>query len=167
MSEIIKEYANPVFASDVFDYGHEQDLIDFLSARPHKQRPDWVIGNFPYALSLECTLRALQVAKVGVASLCRLYFLQSNERYERLFSTQPPSFIGHFAERIAMYPGEWNPEQDGSLATYAWFVWIKPVDGESRNIFIPPGCRERLTKPEDRRLAERKFVEPLETEAAE
>jgi hypothetical protein len=167
MSEVLKEYADPVFASDLYDYGYEQDaVIDFLDADSYRRTPDWIIFNPPFKNGLECALRALEVARVGVALICRLYFIQSEERYERLFSIQPPTLMGHFSERIGMYPGLWNPDQGGSLATYTWMVWIKSLEPRP-DIFIPPNCRKRLTKPSDLKLADRKFVESVVVEAAE
>ena len=76
-------------------------VIDFLdpnSLPPFV--PDWVIFNPPFDKALDCTLRALEVAKTGVAMLGRTYFWQSTERYKRLFSPHPLTVIGPFEDRI-------------------------------------------------------------------
>jgi hypothetical protein len=48
-----------------------------------------------------------------------------------------------------MTRGRWEP--DASTATsYAWFVWsLQDERKDTRFTWIPPGCRTRLTKPDD------------------
>jgi len=64
--------------------------------------------------------------------------------------------ISFFAERVNLCKGRWEPA--GSTATaYIWLVWAK--DSSPRAPYwIPPGCREALTKPDD---AERFTLHPV------
>ena len=45
--------------------------------------------------------------------------------------------------------GRWNPDKS-TATSYAWFVWLARHDGPWRVFLIPPGCRGRLTRPDDR-----------------
>jgi hypothetical protein len=54
----------------------------------------------------------------------RLQWLETEGRYERMFSQFPPTLIAFFAERVNLCKGRWDP--DGSTATaYIWLIWIK------------------------------------------
>jgi hypothetical protein len=158
MSEVLKEYADPVFASDIYDYGYEQDdVIDFLDARSYRHSPDWVIGNSPYKFALEFALQGLQVARKGVAFLNRIYFNSSKERYYKLFTTQPPSYTLHSPTDSVCGLGSGIPSSRTRLLS------MHGTSGSSQSLekvslfgFLPT-ARNVCRKLEDRRLAERKF----------
>ena len=65
-----------------------------------------------------------------------------------------------YAERLAMVSYVWDPDAS-SATSYAWFVWIcpsmpaLPEGPRFPVILIPPGCKGRLTRPSDFRLAKR------------
>jgi hypothetical protein len=150
MAAVIAEFAcDPVMASDVYGYGYGVAPVDFLFDAP-LARQDWIITNPPFSLACEFTLRALDLATEGVAMLVRMQWIEGIGRYEKLFRDRPPSVYAPFVERVPMVKGRWDP--DASTATsYAWFVWWKAhFDRPSRVFWIPPGCRERLTHPQDR-----------------
>lgn len=159
MAEVLCEYADNVFASDVHDYGYGEALIDFLSDDPQGVDPvaDWIITNPPFKEKAEqFALRALDRAQVGVAIFARLQWLETIGRYERLFRDQPPTLIAFFCERVNLCMGRWEP--DGGTATaYVWLVWIKGAKPRAP-FWIPPGCRESLTRPDD---AERFTAHPV------
>ena len=156
MAEVLREYF-VVWASDVFDYGHgyakgsfaaeRVGLVDDLARCPF--RPDWIITNPPFALAELFLARALEEAACGVALLVRASWLEGLGRYEAIFSRNPPSTVAIFSERVPMCKGRWDPE--GSTATaYAWLVWDKTKRKRGTElVWIPPGQRERLTKPDD------------------
>lgn len=167
MAKVLRERFGAVFASDVHDYGGEPGMevgsftgtgLDVVRTPPGGV--DWIVTNPPFPLALEFVERALGVARAGVAVLVRTAWLEGGDRYERLFSKHPPSIVAPFVERVPMQVGSWDP--DGTTMTaYAWFVWRRidcyggednryaPWDDETRMIWIPPGCRDRLTKPDD------------------
>ncbi len=157
MAEVLHEYTRSgVYATDVHDYGYGRTL-DFLHGN-HDEFPvfDWIVTNPPFAPATDFILRALDLAQVGVAMFVRVQLLETIERYERIFKPHPPTLIAFFAERVNLCKGRWEP--DGSTATaYCWLVWIK---GEAPKppFWIPPGCRETLTKPDD---AERFTAHPV------
>lgn len=150
MAEVLREYSSDVLATDIFDYGYGDTTLDFtsdLEASAHIDR-DFVISNLPFGDKGEvCAMQALRRARVGVAMFFRLQWLESVGRYERIFKDNPPTLIAFFAERVNLCKGRWDPE-GGTATAYIWLVWIK---GEAPRapFWIPPGCREALTRPDD------------------
>ena len=123
--------------------------MDFLTQDDNTAAgTDWIITNPPFGdLTEQFTLRAIELAKIGVAMFVRLQWLESVGRYETIFRDHPPTCIAFFAERVPLCKGEWKP--DGTTATaYIWLVWIKGQEPRPP-FWIPPGQRERLTKPDD------------------
>jgi hypothetical protein len=120
---------------------------DFVNDAPLIE-PRWIITNPPFGLAIEFALRALELVTEGVALLVRVQWLESAGRYEKLFRDAPPAIFAPFAERVPMVKGRWDP--DASTATgYAWFVWHQLYQ-PCRVVWIPPGCRTALTRPDDR-----------------
>ncbi len=157
MAKILTEYSDIVIATDIFDYGYGQAPLDFLGELPPSMRADWIITNPPFRERAEqFALRALDLAQVGVAIFARLQWLETIGRYERLFRDQPPTLIAFFCERVNLCMGRWEP--DGGTATaYIWLVWIKGAKPRAP-FWIPPGCRESLTRTDD---AERFTAHPV------
>jgi hypothetical protein len=148
MAEPLKEYADHVFAADLGHYGYCPGGIDFLDKTIAAPQVSWVIANPPTtrALVLKFALRALEIAP-NVAIFARLQWLETAERYHKLFRPHPPTLIAVFSERVPLHRGRWVI--NGSTATsYCWLVWVKGMP--PRPLFwIPPGCRKRLSKPDD------------------
>ena len=179
MAAVLRDEGANVFASDVHRYADGATLdavgsfvgdgLDVVAT------PDdgvhFVITNPPFALALEFAERGLEVAARGVALLCRSNWSEGVTRYERLFRDRPPAIVAQFVERVPMTAGGfWKDDQgerqaahrggfdpDASTATaYSWFVWVRGVRGRWADKFappqafwIPPGQRERLTRPTD------------------
>ena len=150
LAEVLREYFKAVRASDIRDYGYAPMYRcgDFFTTWVGSDGVDWIITNPPYSKAEQFTLRALDLASIGVAMFVRVQFLETVGRYERLFKEHPPTLIAFFSERVPIHKGKWKPE--GSTATaYCWLVWVKDRD-PLPPYWIPPGCRQRLTKPDDR-----------------
>jgi len=160
ISRVLREYTDWVHATDIFDYGAHQDrVLDFLippnppsawNATGDYAAMDWIITNPPFTddLAEKFILRALDIARVGVAMFVRCQFLEGVGRYEAIFRDRPPTLLAFFAERVNLCKGRWDP--DGSTATaYCWLIWVEdrpPLPP----FWIPPGCREKLSRPDDR-----------------
>ena len=145
MAEPLAEYFGRVAASDIFGYGYGE-VADFLSEETSRDA-DWIITNSPFNGSIPFVLRALRLARIGVAVFVRAQWLETRKRYEAVFRDHPPTLVSHFVERVCLCTGRWEPE--GSTATaYCWLVWLR---GEAPRppFWIPPGCRQRLTRPDD------------------
>lgn len=163
MSEVLMEYSELVYASDIHQYG-ENAVKDFLNDGPQPVAHDWIITNPPFRgdLAERFVLRALDLAYTGVAMFVAMQFLESTGRFDRIFKDRPPTLVSFFAERVNCCKGRWDP--DGSTdAAYVWLVWHKDRAPQAP-YWIPPGQRKGLTKEDDRA----KFAAwSLKTEAAE
>src|SRR6266571_1593360 len=76
MSKVLSEYFREVRSADAYQYGFG-DVRDFLTYPYETNAVDWVITNPPFRLAEEFVLRALRVARKGVAILARTVFLES------------------------------------------------------------------------------------------
>lgn len=146
MSKVLKEYFDSVDDADVYGYGYGK-IRDFLKYPYADGGYDWVITNPPFRLAEDFVLRALKVARVGVAILARTVFLESAGRYKAIFQTTPPAKFAQFVERVPMVKG--RLDKSATTATgYCWLVWDKPVIGVAHVVWIPP-CRRDLERPGD------------------
>lgn len=146
MARVLKEYFGVVLSSDAYDYGYGE-MRDFLTYPLETNSIDWVITNPPFRLSEEFVVRALKLARVGVAILARTVFIESVGRYRNLFERTPPAKFAQFTERVPMVKGR----LDGKATTatsYAWLVWEKESDSKSRLMWVPP-CRKQLERDVD------------------
>jgi hypothetical protein len=140
MARPLAEYFGEVVASDVHRYGDDHEVFDFTLARFERQRenrPDFVITNPPFRLCADFIVNASAVARVGFAMLVRSAFLEGGERYERIWSVNPPSFVLQFCERVVMLEGrlvrrgDVDPFADkeggtaSSATAYCWLVWLQ------------------------------------------
>ncbi|KJS08565.1 MAG: methyltransferase [Hoeflea sp. BRH_c9] len=147
MSRPLSEYFEVVDSADAYSYGYGE-IRDFLTFPYEARSHDWVITNPPFRLAEEFVLRAMTVARCGVAILARTVFLESIGRYEAIFRSNPPSIFAQFSERVPMVRG--RVDQKASTATgYAWFVWNKEAAPSSPRLAWIPPCRRSLERPGD------------------
>jgi len=146
MTKVLKEYFREVDCADAYCYGYGA-VQDFLS-HPHETNSvDWIITNPPFRLAEEFVLRALSIARCGVAILARTVFLESIGRYRGIFLDTPPTKFAQFVERVPMVRGRLDSK--ASTATgYAWLVWEKEVATMPRLMWVPP-CRKQLERSAD------------------
>jgi hypothetical protein len=141
MAKVLKEYFQEVHSSDAHEYGYGVRR-DFLTHPFETNSVDWVITNPPFRLGEEFVLKALHIARQGVAILARTVFLESVGRYDRIFRDYPPNKFAQFTERVPMFRG--RLDRKGSTATgYAWLVWEKSGAHAPRLMWVPP-CRKAL-----------------------
>jgi hypothetical protein len=146
MAKVLKEYFGEVQCSDAYHYGYGA-VRDFLTHPYETNTCDWVITNPPFRLAEEFILKALKVARSGVAILARTVLLESVGRYEAIFKNDPPTKFAQFVERVPMVKGR----LDGKATTatgYAWLVWEKASSAVPRLMWIPP-CRKILERDGD------------------
>lgn len=144
----LKDYFRFVWQTDIHDYDG-YGALDFLTAGTPAERPDFIITNPPFPLAADFVRRGLEVATKGVAVLARLAFLESAARYD-LMSTL--TLLAPFSERVPMQLGSWDPDLSTATA-YAWFVFCPGVPRQPVHM-IPPGTKERLTRPSDEAFAD-------------
>jgi hypothetical protein len=146
MAKPLEEYFGKVIAADAYYYGFGQ-IRDFLDYPYQEQSADWVITNPPFRLAEEFVIRAIPIARKGVAILARSVFLESVGRYEDIFCKMPPTKFAQFVERVPMVKG--RLDRKATTATgYAWLVWEKQTGSLPRLMWVPP-CRKQLEKNSD------------------
>ena len=147
MARPLGEYFSRVDAFDAYSYGYAP-VRDFLIYPYEARSHDWVITNPPFRLAEEFVLRAMTVAREGVAILARTVFLESIGRYDRIFERTPPATFAQFTERVPMVRGRVDPK--ASTATgYAWFVWRAGEDRPAPQLAWIPPCRRALERAGD------------------
>lgn len=173
MIAALREVFGHVDFSDVHDWGINPPIRDFtfetvktLEADGLTQ-PDWVFCNPPFNIADVFFERSLAIAQIGFAFFVRVSWLSGQERYNQIYRDNKPTFVIHFAERVALIEGVWDPE--ASTATdYVWLVWIAG-HAPQPPIWLRPGMQATYTVTADmalatpgeakRRLAERKAEE--------
>lgn len=141
----LQEFFRNVIATDIAPHKGGHELLDFLW--PSDIRTDWTVVNPPFKLAEQFAIMALERSRHGVAMLVRIAFLEGIGRYARLFTSNAPSDILQFTERVVMHHGHLS--KDGSTATaYCWLCWRKGIDRGTRFHWLAP-CRKRLERDSD------------------
>lgn len=151
----LQDYFASVAATDVFDYGFGE-VLNFLDpdgwipATPgDAQRPDWIVTNPPFKLGEAFIRAAWPRARRGVAMLLRLQFIEGGRRHALFTQDCPLTVLAPFSERVPMVKGRWDPDASSATA-YAWFVFSKVAPTAPPAVhLIPPGSKDRLTRPGD------------------
>lgn len=143
----LAEYFGSTFASDAYDYGYAR-VQDFLAEPYEAGSFDWVITNPPFRLSEQFVLRALDVARDGVAILARTVFIESVGRYNSLFSRVPPTKFAPYSERVPMIEGR-VCRKATTTTSYSWLVWEKDKVGAGTSVVWIPPCRKNLERDSD------------------
>lgn len=100
----------------------DQPAWNFLERGPAIQAPANIVSNPPYKLAEDFLRISLKAARMKVAFLLRLTFLESEGRHE-MFNTTPLARIYVHSDRVSMPPGGTAVEAEGGKVCYAWFVW--------------------------------------------
>jgi hypothetical protein len=160
MAKVLKEYFGEVICADAYSYGYGP-IRNFLTNPYATNSCDWVITNPPFRLAEEFVLRALAVARVGVAVLARTVFLESVGRYDAIFEANPPTKFAQFCERVPMLRG--RLEKSATTATgYAWFVWEKETHAAAPRLMWIPPCRRKLERDSDYDAPQlSRFIKPV------
>lgn len=154
------EYFGLVAAADVADMGMGYAQSDFLMSGDDRQY-DWVISNPPFTLAQEFIFEGLRRARVGVAMLVRLSFLEGMTRHAELFSVQRPKAILQYAERVIIAKGicrdpskfyidDSGEKRKPSTATaYCWVIFTHDRAGWPTSFDWIAPCRDLLERAGD------------------
>lgn len=107
---------------------------DFLRTR---RTVDCIITNPPYSIAEKFLDKSFGLAKLKVAFLLRLQFLEGIGRFNRIFKSRPPTRVWVFPDRIGM------GGHKGGMVAHAWLVWelILPERMSSIHWLDPMGYR--------------------------
>lgn len=153
----LREVFEQVEISDVFDWGINPPIRDFtfetlatLEA-DGRARPDWIFCNPPFKIAQVFLERALSIARMGCAFFVRTGWLSGQERYDQVYRDNPPTFVVHFAERVSLMEGVWDPECRGAT-DYVWLIWIDGIAPQPP-VWLRPGMEAKYTRAADAALA--------------
>jgi len=156
----LAEYFGEVRASDVHRYTPAQELFDFTLAQAVDDETDVVISNPPFRLAFDFIEAGLRVARVATAMLVRSAFLEGQDRFAKLWSQIPPTFVLQFTERVVLLEGrliqagaidpfaEKQGTKASSATAYVWLVWIRGRPPSTALRWLAP-CRAKLERPGD------------------
>lgn len=137
LAKRLNELGYKVKCSDIIDRGYAgTEIIDFLKAEPKIVEGGEIdiITNPPYKYCSEFILKALETINDGrkVAMFLKLTTLESQKRYDEIFSKYPPQTIYVFVKRIECAKNGDFDKYSGSAVCYAWFVWEKGNYNETK-----------------------------------
>ena len=117
MSEVIKDYGNHVFSTDLVDRGYWDAVtgVDFLMECDHR---DNIITNPPFSLAYPFLEQSLRLANKRVALLLPIRYLTGRARVE-FYQIHRPRWIIVIPNKVD-FVGAGNPAME-----FAWFVWEK------------------------------------------
>lgn len=153
----LREVFEKVEFSDVHDWGFNPPIRDFTFETAGSLQedgrivPDWIFCNPPFNIAQAFFDRALRIAKSGLAFFVRSSWLSGQERYHLVYRDTPPTFVIHFAERVSLMEGVWDPELS-SATDYVWLVWVVGMAPQPP-IWLRPGMEKTYTKTSDMALA--------------
>lgn len=129
ISKVLINKGYNVTSSDLIDRGFGKVGVDFITG--YDKFDGDIITNPPYRYVSDFVLKALSIIPTGnkVAMLLKMQTLESQERYDKIFSKYPPKEILVFVKRtLCAMNGDFN-KYKSSAACYAWFIWEKGFNG--------------------------------------
>ncbi|HAU85143.1 MAG TPA: hypothetical protein DCW90_06470 [Lachnospiraceae bacterium] len=128
-------FTGEIVATDLIDRDFGIANADFLSDEyQYGEGVGTVIMNPPFKFIEQFVTKALEVANDKVIMLARSQFSEGSNRYESIFTKNPPSRIYQYVDRIACAPGGDFENVKGSSMTYSWFVW--DIKDESKDTYF-------------------------------
>lgn len=127
---IARTIERPVITNDIdpkYDANHHLDAtLPFLWSAVGNV--DWVVTNPPFNVAMEILQRSYECARLGVAFLLRLSFLEPTEESKRGDVTYPERsewLAAHPPAKLIVLPRwKYNAESKGTdSCTTAWMVW--------------------------------------------
>ena len=127
ISKILERHGYIVISSDLRtdDNIYGEKGIDFLYS---KKDVKTIITNPPFKLFNEFILRALNLAE-KVVMFGRIQALEGQERFDKIYSKNPPIRIYVFSKRVSTTK-EGEGKANGTIC-FAWFVWEKDFKGKT------------------------------------
>lgn len=156
MAHGMADYFDRLVLSDVHDYGVGAQVADFLEPEltPPGGPVDWIFTNPPFEHAKAFVTLSRKRARRGVAMFVRLGFQETIGRYELFSGPMAATLACPFAERVGIMLGDCKIG-GGTAMAYMVVIWItdpqlaEDYPGETLLRPIPPGTRDRLSRPTD------------------
>lgn len=135
LSEVLKKHNIHGRSSDLINRGYGE-VEDFLRSDVKEYDGD-IVTNPPFKFATEFVINALRTVKENrkVAMLCRVQFIEGNQRYIKIFDKYPPQTIYTPVKRLnCARNGEFAKFKTNShnAMMFAWFVWQKGNFNETK-----------------------------------
>ena len=126
MSIVIESYGHHVFNSDIEPRNGYGMMMDFLKTK--ELLAPSIVTNPPFRLAQEFAEHALKLGALKVCLLCKLAFLEGQERASWL-EQSPLKRVWVFKKRLTLYR-EGVKLKNGGMIAFAWFVWEQDYVGK-------------------------------------
>lgn len=126
MSEVVKARGYDVVSTDLVDRAYGTPRVDFLM-ETQALAPN-IMTNPPYKYAAAFAQKALELATLKVAFLCRVQFLESAER-RVIFDKRPPARVYVFTERLTMWRNGVKASESSGTNCFVWVVWDSAHQG--------------------------------------
>jgi hypothetical protein len=135
ISKVLEERGYDVISTDLIDRGYGTPNRDFLME--YETRAPSIVTNPPFKFAQEFVEHALSRADRKVAMLCRLAWLEGQER-RKLFISTPLARVWVFSKRVLMLRnGDEMGKGGGGMIAFAWFVWDHAHSGPPTLGWLP------------------------------
>jgi len=124
MSRVLERSGYDVISTDLEPRGYGIQL-DFLLA--HRLHAPNIVTNPPFRLALQFVQQARELGCEKIALLCKLAFLEGQERAEWV-ENSPLKSVWVFKKRLTLYRNGIEMKNSGMIA-FAWFVWEREYIG--------------------------------------
>lgn len=114
-----------------YHWGEDCDFLNDNYNDKISKDIDYVIMNPPFSLLVPFTCHAIEIANKGVLMLGKLQFLETQNRYNEIFKTMPPTDIYGYIDRISCFKNGDFTLNPNSIEAYAWYFWDKEKLGQS------------------------------------
>lgn len=133
LSEVLINRGYDVFSTDLISRGSSlqhltKDFFDFNTS--------WngdILTNPPYKYASEFVNHSLDLVNNNryVIMFLQIQFLESQKRWDKLFSKNPPKYVYVFSNRaITAMNGDFDKYHCSPTRCYAWFIWEKGYEGD-------------------------------------
>jgi len=120
MSKVIQKYGYSVVSSDIEPRGFGERM-DFLKTTSLLGNAPSIVTNPPFRIAQEFAEHALELGAIKVCLLCKLAFLEGQERAAWL-EQSPLKRVWVFKKRLTLYRDGVKLKNGGMIA-FAWFIW--------------------------------------------
>lgn len=130
MAAVLAESGEDIKATTIDKGDRQNGDVHVLGGRDFLQEEylcrENIVTNPPFKYAEAILRHAITLGPAKIALLLRLAFLESNGRATGLFQEHPPTRIYVMADRITMYPADYDgPRKQGEIA-FGWFIWDWP-----------------------------------------
>lgn len=116
-----------LIGTDIQDRGFKSDRVEVLCGEDYDFlkdeypiKADYIVMNPPFGLIEPFVLHSLEIAE-KILMLGRTQFIESQSRYEKIFSQKKLSGIYQYVNRIFCYPNGDTSIKPAAIQSYAWF----------------------------------------------